>query len=420
MKHIITLILSLAVSLSVLIDGEAADYAGFQSALSRSNTLVTSHDKDCFEILTTENDRVTVRGKYASKTVTDFFINTSVFSASKSLDTSEEGVFTAVFSGRPLADKISATAYTIFSDGTYVGYRIEYAGGWFFGGNGAVTSAAELFEQRSTASEGVAALYVCGDNIEVERASETLKQLRNLSNELTVGITDDYKKAKALSAWVAENIYFDANTTSGDNSLYRVNITHIANSTGYANLYAVLLEAQGIESAVVHGSAARDHYEELLTNTYPHEWVVFRYNDRAVFADPAWDSRNSYENDTQTKREPVTTCFDADPLALSFDHRADYAEERLFFPTNEFLQRGEQITEAETTVADTAAVTTSETTADTTISVADTTVATEPTDATDTDVVTIPLWYYFAVGGICVICVILAVVFVKNIKQNKP
>jgi len=99
---------------------------------------------------------------------------------------------------------------------------------------------------------------------------------------ITDGISDDYKKAKAIQQWVTRNVIYDFGVMVGATSVYvsapDVLKNRVAACEGFANLTVALLQAVGIPAKKVTGTG----------NGIPHAWTEAFVDNRWVFIDSTW------------------------------------------------------------------------------------------------------------------------------------
>lgn len=323
----------------------------------RSYEMITSRDPENYARFFIDGDTVTAEGYFKGKTVDGLYLKSGgmLTGSAETVRVYDSGKFSAKCAVSA-ANAGYGVLWLAFSDNTGVSYYLKHAAdGWYFPNNRLYERSEKVIENAVATDSLTAALYV-DETLDIETTRQTLEQIRAIANEVTAGMTDDYDKARALNAWVAANNYYDIDAhedsvTLANSSLRYILLTKRVICTGYANMYSALLEAAGIKSLNIRGGAAYAEdsgepgtvtYDDLLTKTMVHEWVAFWYENesRWVLTDPGWDSGNTFENGGYHFREAAQQYFDAAPLALSLSHRADRAEERRYFDSNEFLQSG--------------------------------------------------------------------------------
>ena len=131
------------------------------------------------------------------------------------------------------------------------------------------------------------------------------KNIIELANFITKGLSKDYDKAKAIHDKVAETLYYDwdmyhskdyKNISAFDAARYTNALCE-----GYINLTVALLRASGIPAKYISGYTTRNVREN-------HAWCEAFVDGRWIIIDTTWDSKNTYENGKFKKDTP---CDDA-------------------------------------------------------------------------------------------------------------
>lgn len=178
--------------------------------------------------------------------------------------------------------------------------------------------------------------YVLTDGSSEEREA-VLQQVQDISEQVCMGINDDYDKARALALWVAKNIYYDyvafeTEVTVETLSLARTLELQRTVCGGYANLYAALCQAQGITCHVVKGTVIQGGgtFAEGGHEAPSHEWNVVELDGRHIWVDNLWNTANGYDGEyylgDQTYRY-----FDISDECMGINHRAERVEIRRFY-----------------------------------------------------------------------------------------
>lgn len=326
-------------------------FAGSAGALqervtARHNELVVSGDADFYARLTAEGNRVSVSGYFKGETIDQIYIGSATLSGVKQgLSAEADGSFTGYYEAVPKSGYYGQLVLK-FKSGQQTFYRVEYDGGWYFPDNGLADYTMNNIENYIQMADEVAAGYISAD-YDPDEISQTLRELRRIAEEVTAGIDDSYQKAKALNTWVSDNIYYDHDASEGiitseTVTLYNILITKRTVCSGYANIYAALLECAGIKAVSINGGAVGDGctYEQLAEKTLVHEWTAFWYEEEArwVVVDPCWDSGCTYEDGQYVYRAKIKRHFDRSPLAFSMTHRGDRAELRAYTRANQYVQ----------------------------------------------------------------------------------
>lgn len=392
---------------------------GYQQLLKRCYTMRTSYNPAAYAVFTANGDTVHIEGNYERTTITDIRI-TDCESAAKSFKRSGSS-FIAEINAAPAVSH--SQLCLSFDGGVSYFYRIEYDNGWFFGDNGLSDSYSDSIESVIEMPVEAAALYLSA----TENPGEiryALDELTRIAAEVTAYAADDYEKARLLSAWVAENIYYDydardSSVTADTIALYNVLQTRRTVCAGFANMYAALLEAVGIRAVNIKGSVTASSlgitYENLGESAENHEWCAFycEAEQRWVLTDACWNSGNNYKGGSYNKGMPHEKYFDITPLAFSLNHRADKAEQRAYFKALDYSLQTTTETSPPVTTADSGAATLPESTATAKPAAA---TAVQPADVGSDDTV-----LYIIVGIMSVFVIgaagIVVFIFVTNRKK---
>lgn len=190
-------------------------------------------------------------------------------------------------------------------------------------------------EHSITIPKDAVSLYVCADG-EAERVRKTLLQVKELSDEICNGLSDDREKLRAISVWVSENLYYDCDACANGVMLDNISLENVLDTRrtvclGFSNMLAALCTAQNIDCRVVRGTAVvigtfSDDVEAEL-----HEWNVAVIDGKTVWLDALWETGNSYFKGQYIDGKQNDKYFDADDLVLAKNHRADRIEIRDYF-----------------------------------------------------------------------------------------
>lgn len=152
-------------------------------------------------------------------------------------------------------------------------------------------------------------------------------ELHQLALDITNGLSSDYEKAKAIYQWVTDHIYYDmahADTASnGDNNPYSVYKNRYGVCEGYTRLLVELLRSIQIPAAFAMGDAQNPIY---IKDAVCHAWAVIYADGRWFYADPTWDSRNTYVNKSFKTGDSTLKYFDISLDALAVSHHTKFIE----------------------------------------------------------------------------------------------
>lgn len=321
---------------------------GGSSAKEKVYELKTSCNPEYYADIKIKGQSITVNGCIKSQKVSEVvLINSSEISAT--FRTGSDGTFSAVLNpSKPETDNAYGYIAIVLENGANMKYRIEYDNGWYFPDNKLSEENEDALDNIVVTQPKVWASYT-SDDLSPESVNDTLDEIRYLSEYIAGDISGDYNKTVAIARWVSENIYYDrdardTSVTEATICLKNVLRTKRTVCGGYANLFCALCQAQGIRAVSIRGTAAAGGvtYETLGNSRINHEWCAVNINGKWINVDVCWNSGNKYENGEYTKNICYEKYTDPSPLALSFDHCAFVAEERLFFRAHEYFEQQNQ------------------------------------------------------------------------------
>lgn len=178
-------------------------------------------------------------------------------------------------------------------------------------------------------------LYISADGDE-QKIQTTLRQIAELSDSVCAGLTDDLDKLYALSAYVSANYYYDNDAKAEGVTDETVCLAHTLETRrsvcmGYANLFAALCQAQGIECYVVHGGAVVSGTFDTNDDIRLHEWNAAIIGGEVIWVDALWNTTNDYTDGEYCEGAVTDRYFDPDNGELAKNHRADRVEWRDYF-----------------------------------------------------------------------------------------
>lgn len=292
--------------------------------------LLTSSDPLHRFQITFDGGKLFIEGVYDGEEVTEIILD-----GNRTIPVYEGERFTAELSAEAFGNGYSSLLFGI--GGHIIDYRIARSAAGF----APVDISKNAENNRTVAAlaaplpEEVLAEYI-GDP---ERRGELLAQVKELSDTVCEGLTDDYDKLRALAGWVSANIYYDfdaahTEVTAQTLSLSQVLELHRSVCGGFANLFSALCDAQGITCYNIRGSAINNglSYAEDYGHDEMHEWNCAVIDGRVIWVDTVWDTYNSYKNGEYHDGFVYFQYFDITEEALALDHRAKQCEHRDFFP----------------------------------------------------------------------------------------
>ncbi len=311
----------------------ATDIPSEDTPQSSETVLLTSNDPDNYFRFTFGEEEIFIEGRYISGTIAFFSVGEyycePVFAA--------DGSFTASLEARLDYDYHSLCA--CLDNGTTLIWSISNSKDGL-----RPVICDDVVSQNTAARDFIfdipadaVAEYIVTNGTEEQRA-EILREISQISAQVCSGIESDYDKARALAQWVSQNIYYDydafySSVTTQTLSLGSTLSLHRSVCGGYANLYAALCQAQGIECLIAQGAVVQNNLSFEEADTAPsHEWNLVHIDGRYFWVDTLWNnSGNSYSDGIYTDSEPYMRYFDPTEEVMAQNHRADRIERREFF-----------------------------------------------------------------------------------------
>lgn len=316
--------------------------------ISKTNLLRTTLNPEAYALFEISGNTITARGKYVSDRLSDISVTPASLS-SYSFTAHEDGSFEAEMTC--LASKMKNSLVLKFSSGVKIAYPLYYSdNSLFFPQNGLSETNAEVFDKIHDCLPTAAGLYLSASG-NAENIAVVQNQVKQISDSVTDGIESDYDKARALAVYVSSHISYDYDARNSSVTEETISIENtLKNSrtvcTGFANLYCALLEAQGIDAVNIKGGSTGGEvtYETLTDGLQNHEFTAFYYKEqeRWVWVDSCWDGAGQYSGGEFIPAIQHEKFFDITDAALSFDHRADYAERRNFFEAMPLEQQADE------------------------------------------------------------------------------
>lgn len=346
---VLTLAVTLLFSALTAINGECA-------VKSRRNFLRTSYNPESYSLFEINGNVLYAKGRYTDDRVKKlYFAGAEEASGSYKMSIASDGSYEAEIT-LPQGYRYTTLAVQLKS-GAVFGYRIYCDNGFYFPDNGLAETNRAVFDNIITASPESVGYYI-SHNADAAEIATVQEQIKLISDSVTEGIDSDYEKARALALYVAGRFYYDhdakaESVTETNVVLYEVLKTSRTVCTGFADLYCALLQAQGIDAVNIKGGSTGGEieYENLTDGVQNHEFTAFYHKaeERWVWVDSCWNGSGDYRNGEYIEDKPHEKFFDISDEALALDHRADYAERRLFFEAKAAEPQKTEKTTAETT-----------------------------------------------------------------------
>jgi transglutaminase-like putative cysteine protease len=297
-----------------------------QPEITRHETLTTTNDPSRYAVFTADGDIITASGFFRDDVVLRWSMPEI-----------------------PRGERGHDIIYVELQSGQNLAYRVDYEKGygWYFAEHTGLSgrNSARL-EQYEVTPPSITAQYLTGTDSCRDNAASVLEEIRTITAQVTEGLNSGYDKARAISGWVADNIYYDMIAFNEGISVDSVALSTVlagrkATCSGFANLTAAMLEAAGLKSATVIGNAlSHGDFHELPTKTRRHEWTAFWYEEQSrwVMLDSGWDTWSRYdENGYNRRTDSPRKFFDITELALAQTHRAVKVESRSYFAVLDYF-----------------------------------------------------------------------------------
>ena len=159
-----------------------------------------------------------------------------------------------------------------------------------------------------------------------------LTEFRNLAIKLTKYVDGEYNRLLSIHDWVAKNIFYDYDSLYNGNykntPIEKTAIVALRSRKcvcqGYTDLSVALLRSIGISSMGICCWAVdgEDNPNPFHSNKSNHIFTAAFCDDRWVFSDITWNSKNRYEKEAfDEDRKLSHTYFDATVDFLSYTHK---------------------------------------------------------------------------------------------------
>ena len=334
----------IAVTALCFIAAPKAYSEAFTEPPGKTNLLRTSNSPDNYSVFECSGSKITARGRYTPDRVRKLYIEKyEDYTGSYSMTASEDGSYSAELSTTP--EKGEHKLVVKLSSGALMKYLIYYddTNGWYFPVNGLEKSNPAVFEHIYDAPSEAAALYL-SPSADPDEISTALEQIRLLTDQVTEGIGDGYEKARAISRFISQKVYYDHDAADTDADLDTIALCNVLKRSrtvcaGFANMFCAMAEAAGLDAVNIKGGVTYSReprvvtYAQLTEGKQNHEWAAFYYEkeQRWVWVDACWDGAGNYTNGEWTDGTPKYMYFDISDEAFSLNHRADKAERRKYF-----------------------------------------------------------------------------------------
>lgn len=111
-------------------------------------------------------------------------------------------------------------------------------------------------------------------------------RITNLSASIVAGLNGEYEKVLAIDDWITQNIVYNYTSTMMSQKIDAITTLEMKMGicTGYANLFAALARASGLEAKAITGRAKIDG------KSYFHQWNEVKIDGTWYFIDPTWNA----------------------------------------------------------------------------------------------------------------------------------
>lgn len=109
----------------------------------------------------------------------------------------------------------------------------------------------------------------------------------SLSDSIIAGIDSEYERVEAIDDWITNNIEYNKTSTMNSQKIDAITTLEMGMGicTGYANLFAALARASGLETKVMTGKA-----KNITGNIYYHQWNEVKIDGTWYFIDTTWNA----------------------------------------------------------------------------------------------------------------------------------
>lgn len=289
-------------------------------------------------------DTVQIFGKVVSKNkshlIADFSDENSETLEQIPIDADGKGKFNKVidipqtdYPTQKLAVYTGSKSYGQFESWVYNYITLEKTpdGGWQIMKSPVYDNNIRLYEKNKSKSDAIK--YTA--SIQSNSAS-----IKSIANQLTEGMTDNYKKALALHDWVCSYMYYDVDALNADETpaYYANDVVKSGRAVclGFATLYASLCRAVDIPCNVVSGYALGIDEDTEWTDAnvnsdeQNHAWNEVYVDGRWVIVDTTWDCTNKIEKGEAKQGSGISHLyFDANLQYFSLNHKIiEYSKKR--------------------------------------------------------------------------------------------
>ncbi len=294
--------------------------------------LITSYNPQHYAKITTDGNSIFIEGRFYPSTLSRIQLTPSNLHSDPQVNSN--GEFTAALTSTARNGEYSLD-FTLDNGDTFY-YRIfRQNGQWILPNYSMIEQNRTQLDAIIEIDKDITASYIADD---INSTNNILDAVENLSNEICVDAKTDYEKALAISQWVSSNIYYDFDASEDSVTLSNITLDNIISNrrtvcAGFANIYAALCNAQGLDVINIRGGTIQRNisHSKLEESSERHEWNAVWIDERWVFVDTTWNTQNTYSGGEYRDGSTNLKFFDISIEAISADHRFDLVERREYY-----------------------------------------------------------------------------------------
>lgn len=298
----------------------------------RVQTIVFNHDPLNYCTITSNGSEITISGKNA-----DILRSVSSKTLTFNIDTyfSSEELTINLTNLKSISDNRFAEFFILDKNGYKISICFEHTNDGFY-----FPDVSEIAENNRAvadnvveASEARVAQFITLDGSR-DRIPQILSEIKRISDTICAGIESDYEKLRAISRWVADNIYYDKPAYDDGIPQSCLSLEYMLNNKssvcgGYSNMTSALCAAQGIRCVNIIGRGVTNGYYVHNLEGVLHEWNVAEIDGKRILIDSTWNSNNHFLTDgTFTANSSEYWYFDVSEEVMALRHKAKTAEYR--------------------------------------------------------------------------------------------
>lgn len=294
--------------------------------------LITSYNPHHYAKITADGNNISIKGRFYPHTVSKIQLTPSNIQLSPQVNS--DGEFTSTLTSAGKNGEYGLN-FTLEGGATFY-YRIYRQNGrWILPDYSISERNRTRLDSIIEIEKNITTSYIADDGV---RTGDVLDEIKNLSDEICNGANNDYERALAISQWVSSNIYYDLDASDDSVTLTNITLENIVADrrtvcAGFANIYAALCSAQGIDTINIRGGTIQRNisHSMLEGSSERHEWNAVWIDERWVIVDTTWNTQNIYSGGEYRDGSTNLKFFDISIDAISADHRFDLVERRRYY-----------------------------------------------------------------------------------------